>query len=52
MTLTFEIQGDQTLVKLHHTNVPDDEMGRRHEEGWGFVLGALADRFARRAGKR
>jgi len=27
---------------------PDDEMGRRHQEGWGFVLGALADRFASR----
>jgi uncharacterized protein YndB with AHSA1/START domain len=48
VTLTFEAQDDQTLVRLCHTNVPDDEMGRQHEEGWGFVLGALADRFARR----
>lgn len=52
VTLTFDAQGDRTLVRLHHANVPDDEMGRRHEEGWGFVLGALADRFARGAGKR
>jgi uncharacterized protein YndB with AHSA1/START domain len=51
VTLTFSAQGDQTLVKLHHANLPDDELGRRHEEGWGFVLGALADRFVRRAGK-
>ncbi len=51
MTLTFESRGDQTLVELHHTNVPDDEMGRRHKEGRGFVLGALADRFARQAGE-
>ncbi len=47
ITLHFETQGDQTLVKLHHTNIPDDEMGRRHGDGWGWVLGALAERFAR-----
>jgi uncharacterized protein YndB with AHSA1/START domain len=47
VTVTFDAHGDQTLVKLHHANVPDDEMGRQHEQGWGFVLGALAERFAR-----
>jgi uncharacterized protein YndB with AHSA1/START domain len=47
VTLTFEAQGEQTLVKLHHANVPDDDMGRRHEEGWGYVLEAIAARFAR-----
>lgn len=53
VTLTLEAQGEQTLVTLHHTNVPDDEMGRSHEEGWGFVLGGLADRFSpARAAKR
>ena len=49
VTRTFDAQADQTLVTLHHSNVPDDEMGRRHEEGWGFVLGALAERCARPA---
>lgn len=52
VTLTFDAQGDRTLVTLHHANVPDDEMGRRHKEGWGFVLGALADRFASGAPER
>lgn len=47
--LTFEPQGEQTLLTLRHSNVPDDEMGRRHEQGWGFVLGAIAQRFARGA---
>lgn len=51
VTLALDAQGDQTRVSLHHANVPDDEMGRRHEEGWRFVLGALADRFTQRAGK-
>jgi uncharacterized protein YndB with AHSA1/START domain len=45
--LHFEAQGEQTLVTLRHSNVPDDEMGRRHEQGWGFVLGAIAERCAR-----
>jgi uncharacterized protein YndB with AHSA1/START domain len=47
--LSFEAQGEQTLVTLRHGNVPDDEMGRRHEQGWGFVLGAIAERFTRQA---
>ena len=45
VTLTFDPEGEQTVVTLRHTNVPDDEMGRRHAEGWGFVLGGLVDRF-------
>ena len=44
--LTFEPKGRQTLLTLRHSNVPDDEMGRRHEQGWGFVLNAVAQRFA------
>jgi uncharacterized protein YndB with AHSA1/START domain len=36
-----------TAVTLHHANIPDDPMGRQHVEGWGFVLSAIADRFAR-----
>jgi uncharacterized protein YndB with AHSA1/START domain len=45
VTLTFDPEGKQTVVTLRHTNVPDDEMGRRHAEGWGFVLGGLVERF-------
>jgi uncharacterized protein YndB with AHSA1/START domain len=45
VTLTFDPGGKQTVVTLRHTNVPDDEMGRRHAEGWGFVLGGLVERF-------
>lgn len=50
VTLSLKAQGEQTLVTLHHANIPDDEMGRRHEEGWGYVLGMLAEQFARRTG--
>jgi uncharacterized protein YndB with AHSA1/START domain len=50
--LTFEPKGRQTLLTLRHSNVPDDEMGRRHEQGWGFVLNAVAQRFASGAKNR
>jgi uncharacterized protein YndB with AHSA1/START domain len=45
---TLEPIGDQTAVTLRHSGVPDDEMGRRHEAGWGWVLSMLAERFGAR----
>jgi uncharacterized protein YndB with AHSA1/START domain len=45
VTVTFEPQGEQTNVTLKHSGVPDDEMGRRHKDGWTFVLSSLAERF-------
>jgi hypothetical protein len=45
VTLTFEPRGNETEVTLRHANVPDDAMGRRHEEGWNFVLSMIASRF-------
>ena len=45
VTLTFEPRGNETEVTLRHANVPDDAMGRRHEEGWNFILGIIASRF-------
>ena len=46
VTLTFEAQGAGTLVTLHHRNIPDDEMGRRHRDGWGYCLDALVQALA------
>jgi uncharacterized protein YndB with AHSA1/START domain len=48
ITVTFEPRGDQTEVTLHHSGVPDDEMGRRHKEGWTWVLSMLAESLASR----
>ncbi len=42
MNLTFVAKGDQTEVTLHHSGVPDDEMGRMHGQGWTWVLSMLA----------
>lgn len=55
VTLTLEAQGQDTLLTLHHANLPDDELGRRHQRGWEHYLGRLLDSFpqarADRAGR-
>jgi uncharacterized protein YndB with AHSA1/START domain len=48
VAITFDPQGDGTEVTLRHSGVPDDEMGRKHEQGWAWVLSMLAQRFASR----
>lgn len=48
VAVTFDSQGDQTEVTLRHSGVPDDEMGRRHEQGWTWVLSMVAERFGSR----
>jgi uncharacterized protein YndB with AHSA1/START domain len=45
VTLTFEAQGEDTLLTLHHANIPDDDLGRMHERGWEHYLGLLVDCF-------
>jgi uncharacterized protein YndB with AHSA1/START domain len=49
VAVTFETRGDQTEVTLHHSGIPDDEMGRQHKEGWAWVLSMLAERFVSRS---
>ncbi len=46
VVLTLEAKGDATVVTLRHADLPDDEMGRQHEEGWKSIVGAIAERFA------
>ena len=37
------------VVLSGNVNLPDDDMGRQHQEGWDYVVGAVADRFVARA---
>ena len=46
VTVTFRAKGDETLLTLNHANLPDTELGRMHEKGWGYYLGLLEERFA------
>lgn len=48
VTLTLEARGADTEVTLRHSGVPDDEMGRRHKEGWTNILGMMAEGLAAR----
>ena len=43
VTVTLEPDGPSTCVTLEQRGVPDDEMGRRHHEGWGWCLNVLAE---------
>jgi len=45
VTLTFESLQGKTQVHVNHSNVPDDEEGRRHQHAWGYVLGLMLSRF-------
>jgi Activator of Hsp90 ATPase homolog 1-like protein len=42
---TLVPKGNHTEVTLRHSGVPDDETGRRHEEGWTWDLSILAERL-------
>lgn len=50
VTVTFKKQGDQTLMTLVHSNLPDSEEGREHEKGWNYFLGIFPEHFL--SGKR
>jgi len=45
VTLTFKIKGDDTLMTLVHSRLPDTAGGRSHEAGWNFFLDKLVDHF-------
>lgn len=50
VTLTFEaVAGGKTEVTLRHSGVPDDKLGRQHEDGWSWVLSMLAQRFEKKS---
>jgi uncharacterized protein YndB with AHSA1/START domain len=42
VAITLEPRGDDTEVTIRHSGVPDDEMGRQHKDGWGWILSMLA----------
>jgi hypothetical protein len=45
VTVTLQPDGEATKVTLRHANLPDDDMGRQHQEGWTWYLNTLAERF-------
>lgn len=45
VAVTLVPRAGSTEVTLRHSNVPDDELGRSHKDGWTWYLNALAERF-------
>jgi uncharacterized protein YndB with AHSA1/START domain len=45
VTVTFQPQGADTLMTLVHSNLPDHELARGHEKGWGYFLGIYQEQF-------
>ena len=45
VTITLAGRDGGTDVTLHHANIPEDEMGHGHEQGWTWYLSVLAERF-------
>jgi uncharacterized protein YndB with AHSA1/START domain len=52
VTLTFEKQGEDTLMTLVHSNLPDHELARGHEKGWTYFLGIFGEQFGNGSGKK
>jgi uncharacterized protein YndB with AHSA1/START domain len=45
VTVTFEQQGQNTLMTLVHSGLPDHDLARGHERGWNYFLGVFRDQF-------
>ena len=45
VTVTFTKQGDQTLMTLVHSDLPDHDLARSHENGWNYFLGIFVQQF-------
>ena len=43
--VTFEKQGENTLMTLVHSGLPDSDGGRSHEKGWNYFLGMFPEHF-------
>lgn len=45
VTLTFKEHGEDTLMTLVHSGLPDHELARGHEKGWNYFLGIYLEQF-------
>ena len=43
VTVTFEADGNHTLMTIVHAGLPDTDRGRSHERGWTYFLGLFSD---------
>ena len=46
VTVTFKKNGEDTLMTLVHSDLPDADVARSHENGWNYFLGLFTEQFA------
>ena len=51
VTVTFRKQGEGTLMTLVHSDLPDHELAKSHENGWNYFLGIFIEQFGGGSGK-
>lgn len=52
VTLTFKKQGEDTLMTLVHSNLPDHELAKGHEKGWNYFLDIFREQFGNGSRKK
>src|SRR5271155_2494478 len=45
VTVNFKKLGEDTLMTLVHSGLPDTDGGRGHERGWNYFLGLFTSQF-------
>ena len=45
VTVTFKQQGEDTLMTLVHSGIPDTGEGKGHEKGWNYFLDIFPRQF-------
>ena len=45
VSVTFKKQEKGTLMTLTHSELPDNEGGRKHEAGWNYFLNIFPEQF-------
>ena len=52
VTVTFTAQGEDTLMTLVHSDLPDTARGRAHEDGWNYFLNIFPEQFVEGSGNK
>jgi hypothetical protein len=43
VTVTFQKKGEDTVMTLVHSDLPDHELAKGHEKGWNYFLGIFQE---------
>jgi uncharacterized protein YndB with AHSA1/START domain len=52
VTVIFKKQGEDTLMTLVHSDIPDTDRGRGHEKGWNYFLDIFCEQFGNGSRKK